>query len=689
MKPMNRREALKLAAAIGATLAWRPSLDSIGSMARTERRDLFPEGVASGDPYPDSVIIWTRRPPVSGNAASGLRAEVATDDAFAHIVATAHVSLSADSDWTCRVLAAGLEAAHEYWYRFTDEHGNTSRVGRTITAPAASDARAARFVFVSCQNVQLGACNAYRRMILEDTQRDAKDRIGFVLHLGDFVYELVWYPEDRTKGYYNRHIRDIVRYANGEKHEDFHIPTTVDGYRALYRAYLSDPDLQDARARWPFICMWDNHEFSWRGWQSQQNFGEGTVPAQTRKVAASRTWWEYQPARVAKSGGGGINEFAAPRVADAPLHHVDADGLGEDAGNLEAIGALTLYREFRYGANVDLILTDNRSYRSEPMSYHKELEPFEPNGFPGFESDDVFAIFDAGRTAHGGSPPATISYDGKDLPNPFARSTPGTILGARQKRWFLERLAAARAPWKVWGNSVGSLDWRTDLQNLPATAGERWPSAGYGIMTGEDWSAYRTERNSIFESVRANRVTGFVSLAGDRHAFTAGLLAPTLPPHPFEPVGAEFITGSISAPGAVEAFEHGIPKDFPHRAMYFHDTASGSAPTINAALRHGVKTCIVLQETGDTQRALAARNADVAPHLSFADLGGHGYSVVTASPSALDVEFVCIPPPIDRAAGTDGGPISYRISHHVPLWLPGAAPIMERKDLEGTPPILA
>ena len=102
-----------------------------------------------------------------------------------------------------------------------------------------------------------------------------------MLHLGDFVYEVVWYPEDRPQGMYDRRLRDLVRYASGEKIGDLHVPTTVDDYRALYRAYLLDPDLQDARARWPFVCMWDNHEFSWKGWQSQQNFG-GVRPAQRR-----------------------------------------------------------------------------------------------------------------------------------------------------------------------------------------------------------------------------------------------------------------------------------------------------------------------------------------------------------------------------------------------------------------------
>jgi alkaline phosphatase D len=79
---------------------------------------------------------------------------------------------------------------------------------------------------------------------------------------------------------------------------DFHIQTTLEDYRALYRSYLMDPDLQDARARWPFICVWDNHEFLWKGWQSQQQFDGKARPAQKVKVAANQAWFEFQPARI-------------------------------------------------------------------------------------------------------------------------------------------------------------------------------------------------------------------------------------------------------------------------------------------------------------------------------------------------------------------------------------------------------
>jgi alkaline phosphatase D len=242
--------------------------------------------------------LWTRRPPGQGATAEKLTVEVAEDELFNRVVAAAKTPILKDSDWTCRVLVGELKPGRPYFYRFTDAHGNGSRIGRTITAPAEDDNRPVRFAFVSCQNANQGAQNAYRRMIFEDEHAAEQDRLGFVLHLGDFIYEIVWYPEDRPQGMYDRRLRDIVRYEHGEKIQDFHVPTTVGDYRAIYRAYLHDPDLQDARARWPFVCMWDNHEFSWLGWQGLQRFGGTNRPAQTRKVAAIQAFFEYLPARM-------------------------------------------------------------------------------------------------------------------------------------------------------------------------------------------------------------------------------------------------------------------------------------------------------------------------------------------------------------------------------------------------------
>jgi len=695
---MTRRQALKHAAAFGAALAWPSALlkgaaaGAVAAAPATERRDLYPQGVASGDPYPDSVLLWTRRPPSPESRASRLAVEVAEDAAFARVVARAQAHLTAATDWTCRVLAAGLLPSRVYWYRFVDEHGFASRTGRTLTAPAEGDRRPVSFAFVSCQNVTQGASNAYRRMIWEDERAAPADRLGFVLHLGDFVYEVVWYPEDRPQGMYDRRIRDVVRYPTGEKIQDFHVPTDLADYRALYRGYLADPDLQDARARWPFVCMWDNHEFSWRGWQSQQNFG-GVRPAQTRKVAANQAWFEYQPARVVKLGPPCADRFAAPAVRDAPIDRFDDHGLGLEPGNLAAIESLKLFRALRFGANVELILTDNRSFRSEPLGDRAESAAFEPKGFPYFEPQEVVEILDAGRAFDGGRPPATIRFGGAEVANPRRAAPPQSMLGAAQKAWFLGRLKSSTARWRLWGNSVGMVDWRADLQNLPPGPGPRWPVAGYGLIGGGDWSSYRAERAEILDFVRREKLAGFASLAGDRHAFSAGRLSASLPPRPFEPVGVEFIVGSISAPGLFEAATHKIAQDDPLRPLVLYDPPAPARPepAINFTLLHGVRASLELQRTHDRERARARRNPEVAPHLAFADLGGHGYAVVRAAPDDLEVEFVCVVRPLERSPRPDGGPLAYRIAHRVERGSPGsssdAGPRLERTRVKGELPL--
>ncbi len=130
----------------------------------------------------------------------------------------------------------------------------------------------------------------------------AAEQLSFVLHLGDFIYEIVRYPEDTPDGHdRGRRLRGNVRYPHGEKLHHFNFPTDLDDYRISYRTFLTDPDLQEARARWPFVPVWDNHEFSWKGYQSQQRlFNDPPRPAQTLKIAASQAWYEYQPARVIK-----------------------------------------------------------------------------------------------------------------------------------------------------------------------------------------------------------------------------------------------------------------------------------------------------------------------------------------------------------------------------------------------------
>nr|MBP8274284.1 PhoD-like phosphatase N-terminal domain-containing protein [Acidobacteriota bacterium] len=211
---LNRREFVQAAAAMGAALAWGGSARASTADWR-ERRDLYPEGVASGDPDSSSVILWTRRPFESGSRRL-LTVEVAEDDAFQRVVAKTTAPVSAESDWTTRVLVGRLKPARVYWYRFTDTEGNGSRIGRTITAPLASDTRPVNFAFVSCQDVNEGKLNGYRRMIFEDERAKSDAQLGFVLHLGDFIYEVVQYP-DEVKTRYDRTIYDVGRIPDGGK----------------------------------------------------------------------------------------------------------------------------------------------------------------------------------------------------------------------------------------------------------------------------------------------------------------------------------------------------------------------------------------------------------------------------------------------------------------------------------------
>jgi len=135
MDNLSRREFIQTALALGATAVVAGVTAKPSVATWRERRDLFPEGVASGDPHSDSVLLWTRYPsPHATNAR--LTVEVAQDREFHKVVATTTTLVSPASDWTCRVLVGGLEPAREYWYRLTDSHGSGSRVGRTLTAPA-------------------------------------------------------------------------------------------------------------------------------------------------------------------------------------------------------------------------------------------------------------------------------------------------------------------------------------------------------------------------------------------------------------------------------------------------------------------------------------------------------------------------------------------------------------------------
>ncbi len=495
---ISRRSFLKAAAAIGASLAWvGPARGS--RVHWHERRDLYPQGVASGDPDPHSVILWTRRPFAQGTRQL-LTVEVAEDEAFRRVIAHAQAPVSSAADWTARVLIGGLKPARTYWYRFTDTDGNGSRVGRTITAPLPNDPRTVNFAFVSCQDVNEGKLNAYRRMIYEDERAPAAQQLDFVLHLGDFIYEVVEYP-DEVKTRYDRTIYEVARLPDGPKVGNFHIPLTVDGYRAIYKGYLADPDLQDARARWPFVAIWDNHEFSWQGWQSIVKAGSFEQPGQSVKVAANQAWFEYLPARVAPPSGL-LERFDPPAVKDVPIKEFDSDGLGMEPNNLTAINSLKAYRALRYGQHLDLIITDQHSYRSADPFSDPSLGKLGGDEFIGMFPESEMQVLDGGRGFNGGNPPPEIRFNDAHVPNPQRSAPPQTILGAEQKAWFKDKLKSSTAAWKIWAQLAG----RAGLARRPAEPAARVSPRSPGPRTrSQPWAGVITAQRT--QSARKSTIS--------------------------------------------------------------------------------------------------------------------------------------------------------------------------------------
>jgi alkaline phosphatase D len=684
---LTRRQFVQSAAAMGAALAWSGPAAASKTNWR-ERRELYPEGVASGDPGPDSIILWTRRP-YEGGGRQLLTVEVAEDPAFRRVVATASAPVSANSDWTSRVLVGRLKSAREYWYRFTDAEGNGSRIGRTITAPKSNDGHPINFAFVSCQDINEGKLNAYRRMIFEDERAAPADQLGFVLHLGDFIYEVLQYPGE-VKTRYDRTIYEVARLPaepDSFKVGNFHMPLTVEGYRAIYKGYLHDPDLQDARARWPFVCIWDNHEFSWVGRQSMvQAGGQPPRPGQTVKVAANQAWFEYIPARV-KAPSGTLAEFGPPAVKNVEIKEWDKNDLGLEPNNLIAIRSLIAYRTLRYGRHLDLIITDQYSFKGADASDSDEVGKIYDPVFAGAFSEPAMIALDAGRTANGGNPPATLSFRDATIPNPRKDSEPRTILGVEQKAWFKDQLKRSTATWKIWANSLGALDVRIDPEHIPTSMVEKkWPANTFGILRTDEWGAAYHERGEIYDLIRDAKITGFGIVSGDRHSFWAGYATSKLPPNKYEPVGVSFVGGSLVSPGAMEGFENGFKKDRTMRPLYVADRPDGTyAWTYNLLLKHGVRSALEYAKSFDLAKAHAVSNPALAPHLEFIDAGGHGYAKVRLSKDEMRTEFVCIPRPITRSASPDGGPLRYRLVHTAKLWKPGERPRLRRQVIEGDP----
>lgn len=267
---LARRTLFKLgglAAATAATAAAPLAARGFGSG--------FTHGVASGEPGPDKVMLWTRYVAEQDHY---LEFQVSESQDFTNVVAGGSARASAETDWCAKAWADGLREAKWYYYRFIAPDGSTSEIGRTRTLPEGEVDRFRMAVF-SCSNFGFGWFNAYAHAA------EAND-VDLALHLGDYLYEY-------QRGNYPS--------ANDAHHERILWPeneiVTLADYRLRYATYRSDPDLRRIHQLLPMISVWDDHESandSWKvGAQNHQPDTEGDW--EVRKAIAKRVYREWMP----------------------------------------------------------------------------------------------------------------------------------------------------------------------------------------------------------------------------------------------------------------------------------------------------------------------------------------------------------------------------------------------------------
>ena len=303
---MTRREFVAGAAAMGATLAWGETRPWRSRERFTERRDLFAEGVASGDPAPDSVLLWTRASAGGSAAVVPLTVEVAEDAAFERVVASERAARARARPTTpAACWSAGCSPRRTYWYRFIDEDGHGSRIGRTRTAPARRRSAAGALRVRELPERLRGRAERLPPDDLRGRARRRRRTISASCCTSATSSTRSWTTR-RTgpAGMYDRRLRDVVRYPDGEKVAGLprrrHARATT--ARSIARTCTIPTCRTRARAGRSSRC---GTTTSSPGWAGSRSSASAARCGQRRrvKVAANQAWFEYQPARVRKAGG--------------------------------------------------------------------------------------------------------------------------------------------------------------------------------------------------------------------------------------------------------------------------------------------------------------------------------------------------------------------------------------------------
>lgn len=311
MPPVTRRDVLRttLAASLLPLLPACGDDDDDDGSAPADASGRFLHGVASGDPLPDAVILWTRVTP-DDPLTTALRVEweLGPDPELAQPALSGRVDAEAARDYTVKIDVTGLAPGQTYYYRFR-LGDQLSPVGRTRTAPIGAVERL-RLGFVTCGDYARGLFNVYRRVA-------ERDDLQAVVHLGDYIYE-------------NGRLDDVRPQVPPYE------TVTLADYRLRYATFRSDPDLQALHRQHPMIWIWDDHELANNSWRGGADDHDPAADGDffLRRASAFQAAHEWLPIRT-------------PDRADLARS----------------------YRSFGFGELLDLIMIDARQVgRDEPVA---------------------------------------------------------------------------------------------------------------------------------------------------------------------------------------------------------------------------------------------------------------------------------------------------------------------------------
>lgn len=325
---INRRD-LVLAGAFGLGALALPGATTAQALLTARG---FTHGVASGEPGPRSVLLWTRY--VGAESDARLTVEVAESEAFTRVVAGGSTDARRENDHTARFVAEGLEPGRWYFYRFIAADGSASPTGRTRTLPVGPVDRFGLGVF-SCANIGFGWFNAYAHAA-------ARDDLDLLVHTGDYIYEYLrgYYPgaDQAVRGRLVEPANELLQLAD---------------YRLRYASYRADPDLQRLHQRFPMLVQWDDHETAnnaWSGGAENHGLDEGDWAA--RKAAAIKAHSEWMPVSGAPYSSYDIGDLATVFRPETRLTarstHIDVVEVASGAENID-----TAFVTLRDGALAD------------------------------------------------------------------------------------------------------------------------------------------------------------------------------------------------------------------------------------------------------------------------------------------------------------------------------------------------